>query len=176
MQQQNPERRFAASAAPEQTVYRFAKNAPAPQGWEPQGAYPQDAAKAPLYPDLSNTQPVVQGQTGPVPVISSQLAQQLMMQPVQVVQNGQMAQPVLVMQSPAQPPVQDVPASKKAAKRQKRADKKPQQQHQPRSRRRHFSIIWNLLAVIGLGTVLVQGVRYIIIPALIYLNSLGGGV
>lgn len=44
-----------------------------------------------------------------------------------------------------------------------------------RHRRRHFSLVWNLLAVIGLITVLIQAARYIVIPLLVYLNVLTGG-
>jgi len=44
-----------------------------------------------------------------------------------------------------------------------------------KQRRRHFSLIWNLLAVIGLITVLIQAARYIVIPLLVYLDVLAGG-
>ena len=45
----------------------------------------------------------------------------------------------------------------------------------PRKRRKIFNL-WNLFAVIGLITTLVQLARYVIIPALVYLNVLTGGV
>ena len=44
-----------------------------------------------------------------------------------------------------------------------------------RKRRKIFTL-WNLFAVIGLITTLVQLARYVIIPALVYLNVLTGGV
>lgn len=47
--------------------------------------------------------------------------------------------------------------------------------HKNKTRRR-FSLLWNLLAVIGLSTVLIQATRYIVIPLLVYLNVLSGGV
>ena len=44
-----------------------------------------------------------------------------------------------------------------------------------KTRKRRFSLIWNLLAIIGLVTVVVQGVRYLVIPLLVYLDVLSGG-
>ncbi len=44
-----------------------------------------------------------------------------------------------------------------------------------RKHRRRSPLIWNVLALIGLGTVLVQLARYVIIPLLVYLNVLTGG-
>lgn len=53
----------------------------------------------------------------------------------------------------------------------RRALKKAHRKH----RKRLPSLLWNLLAVIGLVTVLVQAARYLIIPLLVYLNVLSGG-
>ena len=45
-----------------------------------------------------------------------------------------------------------------------------------RRRRREKLLSWrNLFALIGLVTVIVQAARYIVIPLLVYLNSLAGG-
>ena len=44
--------------------------------------------------------------------------------------------------------------------------------HKPR--RRIFTL-WNLFAIIGIITVMIQCARYIIIPLLVYLNVLAGG-
>ena len=44
-----------------------------------------------------------------------------------------------------------------------------------RPRKRRLSLLWNLLAVIGLMTVCIQAARYIVIPLLVYLNTLSGG-
>ena len=44
-----------------------------------------------------------------------------------------------------------------------------------RKRRKVFTL-WNLFAVIGMITTFVQVVRYVVIPALVYLNVLAGGV
>lgn len=46
--------------------------------------------------------------------------------------------------------------------------------HKNKTRRR-FSLLWNLLAVIGLATVSLQAIRYIVIPLLVYLKVLAGG-
>lgn len=43
-----------------------------------------------------------------------------------------------------------------------------------RHRRRIFTL-WNLFAVIGIITVIIQGLRYVVIPLLVYLNTLTGG-
>lgn len=45
----------------------------------------------------------------------------------------------------------------------------------PHKRKRVFTL-WNLFAVIGLITTFVQLARYVIIPALVYLKLLTGGV
>ena len=47
-----------------------------------------------------------------------------------------------------------------------------------RCHRKHRKIftLWNLFAVIGLLTTIVQLTRYILIPMLVYLNVLAGGV
>ena len=63
-------------------------------------------------------------------------------------------------------PAEEVPLSRHDQRVLKRAHKK---------KRRIFTI-WNLFAVIGIITVLLQGIRYIIIPFLVYLNVLSGGV
>lgn len=52
---------------------------------------------------------------------------------------------------------------------EKRAERRP-----PRKRRRIFTW-WNLFALIGIGTVLVEAARYLVIPLLVYLNVLTGG-
>jgi hypothetical protein len=39
-----------------------------------------------------------------------------------------------------------------------------------------MSMLWNLFAVIGIITTFVQVARYVVIPALVYLNMLAGGV
>ncbi len=44
-----------------------------------------------------------------------------------------------------------------------------------RHKRRKIFTLWNLFAVIGLITAVVQVTRYVIIPALVYLNVLTGG-
>lgn len=44
-----------------------------------------------------------------------------------------------------------------------------------RSRKRRFSLLWNIFAVIGMLTVIIQAVRYLVIPLLVYLNVLSGG-
>ena len=43
-------------------------------------------------------------------------------------------------------------------------------------RRRKIFTLWNLFAVIGIITTFVQLARYVIVPALVYLNVLTGGV
>lgn len=43
-------------------------------------------------------------------------------------------------------------------------------------RKRRVFTWWNLFAVIGIVTVIVQAVRYLVIPLLVYLNVLTGGV
>lgn len=63
-------------------------------------------------------------------------------------------------------------------------DEAPQQQlsrkesralNRAHKRRRRVFTWWNLFAVIGLITVIVQAARYIVIPLLVYLNVLSGG-
>lgn len=54
-------------------------------------------------------------------------------------------------------------------KRDKRALRRRHRKH-----RRIFTW-WNLFAVIGIVTVIVQAARYIIIPLLVYLNVMAGG-
>ena len=44
-----------------------------------------------------------------------------------------------------------------------------------RKKRRKIFTLWNLFAVIGILTTLVQLTRYVIIPTLVYLNVLTGG-
>ena len=45
-----------------------------------------------------------------------------------------------------------------------------------RTKKRRLFTLWNLFAVIGMITVIVQAIRYLIIPLLVYLNSVTGGV
>ena len=45
-----------------------------------------------------------------------------------------------------------------------------------RTKKRRIFTLWNLFAVIGMITVIVQAIRYLIIPLLVYLNSVTGGV
>ncbi len=42
-------------------------------------------------------------------------------------------------------------------------------------KRRRIFTWWNLFAVIGMLTVIIQAIRYLIIPLLVYLNTLTGG-
>lgn len=66
----------------------------------------------------------------------------------------------------------------------------PVQQHDPNSadldqdktqnkrrhhKRRKILTLWNLFAVIGLITTIVQLIRYVIVPALVFLQTLVGG-
>lgn len=60
----------------------------------------------------------------------------------------------------------ELPPHRKASRAQK--------QLHPRRRRRIFTL-WNLFAVIGIITVIIEGLRYVIIPFLVYLNVLTGG-
>lgn len=55
------------------------------------------------------------------------------------------------------------------------APQEEQRERRPRRKRRRIFTWWNLFALIGIGTVLVQAVRYLIIPLLVYLNVLTGG-
>lgn len=62
-------------------------------------------------------------------------------------------------------PVEDTPLSRRDKRELKRMHKK---------KRRIFTL-WNLFAVIGIITVIVETLRYIVIPFLVYLNVLSGG-
>lgn len=55
------------------------------------------------------------------------------------------------------------------------APQEEQGERRPRRKRRRIFTWWNLFALIGIGTVLVQAVRYLVIPLLVYLNVLTGG-
>jgi len=55
-----------------------------------------------------------------------------------------------------------------------RQDKRDLKRLHRRKRRKVFTL-WNLFAVIGIITTLVQLARYVIIPALVYLQVLAGG-
>ena len=44
-----------------------------------------------------------------------------------------------------------------------------------KKRRRRIFTLWNLFAVIGIITVFIQAARYVVIPLLIYLQTLTGG-
>ena len=56
-----------------------------------------------------------------------------------------------------------------------RQDKRELSKLHRRKRRKIFTL-WNLFAVIGIATTTVQLARYVIIPALVYLKVLAGGV
>ena len=45
-----------------------------------------------------------------------------------------------------------------------------------RHKRRKVFTLWNLFAVIGIITTIIQAARYVVIPALVYLNAFTGGV
>lgn len=49
------------------------------------------------------------------------------------------------------------------------------QRHESRKRRRRILTLWNLFAVIGIIAVIIEGLRYVVIPLLVYLNTLTGG-
>lgn len=66
---------------------------------------------------------------------------------------------------PASMPQEAPPLSRKDQRALKRAHK----------RRRIFTL-WNLFAVIGIITVIIQAARYIVIPLLVHLKVLSGGV
>lgn len=55
-----------------------------------------------------------------------------------------------------------------------RRDRRALKRAHKHKRRRIFTF-WNLFAVIGVVTVIIQAIRYLIIPLLIYLNTLTGG-
>ena len=61
---------------------------------------------------------------------------------------------------------QEVHLSARDRKELKRAHKR---------RKRRIFTLWNLFAVIGMITVLIQAARYIVIPLLVQLNILSGG-
>ena len=89
-------------------------------------------------------------------------------QPVHRFPQHQSAQGWQAQQScPAGEAQQEPVLSSKDQRELKRAHKK--------QKRRRFSLVWNLLAVIGLITVLIQAARYIVVPLLVYLNVLSGG-
>lgn len=67
---------------------------------------------------------------------------------------------------PANSSMEEAPLSQRDKRELKRAHKK---------RRRIFTL-WNLFAVIGIITVILQVIRYVVIPFLVYLNVLSGGV
>ena len=50
----------------------------------------------------------------------------------------------------------------------------PVKRHEARRHRRRITL-WNLFAVIGIITVTVEGLRYVVIPLLVYLSALTGG-
>lgn len=66
---------------------------------------------------------------------------------------------------PADVQQEDVPLSRKDKRALKRAHK----------RRHRVFTLWNLFAVIGMITVIIQAARYIVIPLLVHLNVLSGG-
>ena len=56
-----------------------------------------------------------------------------------------------------------------------RLSRKEQRQFKKLHKRRRIFTWWNLFAVIGIITTIVQLARYLIIPLLVYLNVLQGG-
>ena len=56
----------------------------------------------------------------------------------------------------------------------KQSKRELKKQHKRKSGK--MSTLWNLFAVIGIITTFVQVARYVVIPALVYLNMLAGGV
>ncbi len=92
--------------------------------------------------------------------------------------------------APSQQPVYRFPQNQNAQGYQPQQSYHAYQDHMPelsardqrelkkahrKSRKRRFSLLWNLLAIIGLLTVIIQAARYLIIPLLVYLNVLSGG-
>lgn len=73
-------------------------------------------------------------------------------------------QPQQTFQSTAASTVELTAKDKRALKK---AHRKPH--------RRRIPLLWNLFAVIGVVTVLIQAARYLVIPLLVYLNVLSGG-
>lgn len=71
-----------------------------------------------------------------------------------------------------QQPVTDSPADQ-GIRRQKQP-RTESKETKPRRRIKIFSW-WNLFAVIGFITVVIQLIRYVIVPVLVYLNVLVGG-
>lgn len=61
------------------------------------------------------------------------------------------------------------PAEPQLSRREKRA------LNRAHKRRRRVFTWWNLFAVIGIVTVIIQVARYLVIPLLVYLNVLSGG-
>ena len=53
-------------------------------------------------------------------------------------------------------------------------DKRASKRAHPGKRRKIFSL-WNLFAVIGMITTVIQVIRYVLIPLLVYLNAWTGG-
>lgn len=88
-------------------------------------------------------------------------------QPVYRFPQNQTAQGYQPQQSFYPAPDQMPELSPKDKRDLKKAHRKP--------RKRRFSLLWNLFAVIGMVTVLIQVVRYLVIPLLVYLNVLSGG-
>lgn len=149
MQQQQPQqgRRFA-DTAPMQPVRLFPQNEQPGQGWQPQTSY--------SYP---------QQQTQPMPVIH------------QPVQQAAYPQPA-VMQPPLAAPTVNVASQAVAAepaKPLKKQRKRKQRKEKSSVTIIRFSLVWNLLAVIGLITVILTLARYVVIPLLVYLYGLTGG-
>lgn len=56
-----------------------------------------------------------------------------------------------------------------------RQDRRALKRRHRKNRRKIFTF-WNLFAVIGMITVVVQAMRYLVIPFLVYLNTLTGGI
>ena len=69
-------------------------------------------------------------------------------------------------------PAQTQPHTDQSLPTQRKHDQK---KIYPHKRRKVFTL-WNLFAVIGIITTLVQLARYVIVPALVYLNVLTGGI
>ncbi len=51
----------------------------------------------------------------------------------------------------------------------------PRGKRRRKPRKRHFSLVWNALAIVGLITVLVQLARYVVVPLLVFLQGWLGG-
>lgn len=72
-------------------------------------------------------------------------------------------------------PQQVFPASAQEEEPQLSRTDKHALKHLHQWKRRRIFTLWNLFAVIGVLTTIVQITRYLIIPALVYLNVLAGG-